>query len=182
MNHLAAVLLLVVLASILPLSMASAGEVEDAKLLAYFKNYLEEEFRQRPLEATRLGDHRYDDRLDDVSPKARAAWTARYRTTLRQLPERVDYNKLSRSGQIDFEIFQHHLTRSLWMAENLGAFELGDSTGSFELDPRMFNDYISDSVFLLLTQSTLPKTTNVEELRRAHGLSSRRSSPRRRRA
>ncbi|HLN31860.1 MAG TPA: DUF885 domain-containing protein [Gemmataceae bacterium] len=162
MNHLAVALLLVVLASILPLSIAGAAEEEDAKLLAYFKNYLEEEFRQRPLEATRLGDHRYDDRLDDVSPMARAAWTARYRTTLRQLPERVDYNKLSRSGQIDFEIFQHHLTRSLWMAENLGAFELGDSTGSFELDPRMFNNYITDSVFLVLAQSSLPKTTNVK--------------------
>jgi len=162
MNHLAAGLLFVVLASILPLSMASAAEEEDSKLLAYFKDYLDEEFRQRPLEATRLGDHRYDDRLDDVSPKARAAWTARYRTTLRQLPEQVNYKKLSRSGQIDFEIFQHHLTRNLWMAENLGAFELGDSTGSFELDPRMFNNYITDSVFLVLAQSSLPRATNVK--------------------
>src|SRR5262249_8722369 len=31
----------------------------------------------------------------------------------------------------------------------------------FEKDPRAYNEYINDSVFLLLTQSTLPRATNV---------------------
>ena len=35
-------------------------------------------------------------------------------------------------------------------------------TRRFEQDPRAYNDYISESVFLLLTQSTLPKERNVE--------------------
>jgi len=144
------------------LTCGHASNTEDAKLAAFFQKYLEEEFRQRPLEATRLGDHRFDHLLDDVSPKARAAWIEHYRSTLRQLPEQIDYQKLSRSGQIDFEILKHHLTRYLWMAENLGAFELGDSTGSFEQDPRMYGNYISDSTFLLLTQSSLPKAVNVK--------------------
>src|SRR5262249_47413455 len=56
----------------------------------------------------------------------------------------------------------HHLTRYLWMAEHLHAFELADNSGSFEQDPRMVNNYITDSVFLLLTQSSLPKATNVK--------------------
>ena len=138
-----------------------AGEDEDAKLTAFFKNYLEAQFRQRPLEATRLGDHRFDNRLDEVSPKARRAWTELVRTTLQHLPEQVRYHKLSPSGQINFDILKSHLTRLLWLAENTGSFQLGDNTYCFEKDPRAFNEYINDSIFLLLTQSTLPRATNV---------------------
>ena len=130
-----------------------ADESEDAKLEARFKKYLDEEFRQRPLEATRLGDHRFDDRLDDVSPKARAAWAERYRSTLTDLEKVIDRKKLSRGGQIDLDIFRHHLTYALWLAEN---------TRPFESDPRIYNEYISDSVYLLLTQSTQPPATNVK--------------------
>lgn len=139
----------------------SAAEDEAAKLTAFFKSYLEEEFRRRPLEATRLGDHRFDHLLDDVSAQARAATKEHYRKTLQQLPEEIDYQKLSRSGQIDFDILKAHLTRLLWLAENTDSFQLGDNTYCFEKDPRAYNDYINDSVFLLLTQSTLPKATNV---------------------
>lgn len=128
------------------------AETEDDKLIAFFRNYLEEEFRQRPFLATQLGDHRFDHLLDDLSPQARAAWKERTRKTLDELPRQVAYEKLSRSGQIDFEIFRHHLTRNLWLAEN---------TRPFEEDPRVYNEYVSDSTFLLLTQSTLPKAVNI---------------------
>src|SRR5438445_820051 len=56
--------------------LAESGGVpptEDARLERAFKDYLDTELKHRPLEATRLGDHRFDDLLDDVSPKARAA-------------------------------------------------------------------------------------------------------------
>ncbi|MBY0528484.1 MAG: DUF885 domain-containing protein [Gemmataceae bacterium] len=134
-------------------SVVPAADDEDAKLTAFFKNYLEEDFRQRPLEATRLGDHRFDALLDDLSPKARAAVKERLQKTLRELPEKVEYKKLSRPAQIDFEILKHHLTRELWLAEN---------TRPYEEDPRVYNEYISDSVYLLLAQSTQPKATNVK--------------------
>src|SRR5205807_1933950 len=74
---------------------------EDERLADYFKAYLDAETKLRPLEATRLGDHRYDHLLDDVSAAARAANTERVRRTLAELPKRIDYGKLSRGGQID---------------------------------------------------------------------------------
>jgi uncharacterized protein (DUF885 family) len=129
------------------------AESDEKKLTAFFKTYLEEAFRRRPLEATRLGDHRFDHRLDDISAKARAGWIEHYRQTLAELPKHVDYAKLSRSAQIDYEIFKHHLTAALWLAEN---------TRPFENDPRIYNDYLSDGVYLLLTQSTQPKETNLK--------------------
>jgi uncharacterized protein (DUF885 family) len=129
-----------------------AAEDEDARLAAFFKDYLDKLFKQRPMLATQLGDRRFDGQLDDVSAKSRDAWSALTRETLEALPHKIDYKKLSRSGQIDFEIFQTDLKRSQWLEEN---------TKPFETDPRTYNDYISDSTYLLLTQSSAPRERNV---------------------
>lgn len=129
-----------------------AQDGEDARLNAFFKGYLEEQVRQRPMEATQLGDHRFDDRLDDISAEARAKWTASWRETLKELPKQVDYKKLSRDGQIDFEILQNELESQIWHVEN---------RHPFEEDPRVYGGYINDSVYALLTQSTLPKEDNI---------------------
>lgn len=129
-----------------------ADSAEDAKLATAFKSYLDQHFELQPAEATALGDHRFDAQLEDPTPAARAKWLELTRRTMAELPTQVDYQKLSRAGQIDFEMFQHELKRSEWLAENLHPFEQ---------DPRTYNDYITDSIYLLLTQSTLPLETNV---------------------
>src|SRR5258705_12469692 len=85
----------------------------DVRLDAFFKDYLDEHFRQQPLAATQLGDHRFDHQLDDVTTRARAGWQAHARQTLLELPKQVDYAKLSRAGQIDFDIFKQDLTRTI---------------------------------------------------------------------
>src|ERR1041385_9107575 len=139
-------------ALIVSAGVARAQPAENQKLESFFKNYLEEHFRQRPLEATKLGDHRFDHLLDDVSRAARDGWLAHARKALKELPNAVDYAKVTRDGQIDFEILKHDLEAEIWLAEN---------THRFEEDPRAYGDYISDSVYTLLTQSTLPKETNV---------------------
>lgn len=131
---------------------ALAQPSEDDQLNAFFKTYLEEHFRQQPLAATGLGDHRFDSQLDDISPAARAGWLALAEKTLKELPRRVDYQKLSRDGQIDFEIFQHHLQTQIWETRHFHPFQE---------DPRTYGTYLNDSVYLLLTQSTLPKETNI---------------------
>jgi uncharacterized protein (DUF885 family) len=130
----------------------NAGQ-EDERLAALFKEYLDEEFKHRPLEASRAGDHRFDHLLDDVSAAARAAGKERLQQSLAALPKRIDFKKLTRAGQIDYEIWQHQLKRNLWLSANFKPFED---------DPRVYNDYISDSVYLLLTQSTEPKPVNVK--------------------
>jgi uncharacterized protein (DUF885 family) len=69
------------------------------------------------------------------------------------LPKRVNYRALSRPSQIDFEILENHLKMALWLADN---------TRPFEEDPRVYNDYITESVYSLLTQSTRPAAVNVK--------------------
>ncbi|MSU76718.1 MAG: DUF885 domain-containing protein [Gemmataceae bacterium] len=127
-------------------------ENEDMKLERRFKQYLDAEFKTHPLFATRSGNHDYDDKLDDISVAARKRAIASTRKTLDELTKEIDTKKLSRSAQIDYEIWQHELKKEIWLAEN---------ADRFADDPRIYNDYITESVYSLLTQSTLPLPVNV---------------------
>jgi uncharacterized protein (DUF885 family) len=126
---------------------------EDAKLASFFKSYLDEQFKQQPYAATRLGDHRFDHLLEDVSAKSRDQWKELDKNTLERLPKEIDYKKLTRAGQIDFEILQHSLERSLWLVEN---------THPFEEDPRVYNEYITGCTYELLARSSQPQAVNVK--------------------
>src|SRR5688572_15250560 len=96
---------------------ALAADDEDAKLAAFFRDYLDTEFEHRPMEATRLGDHRFTHRLDDLSAKALAANRERTRRTLAELGRKIDKDKLSGAGKIDYGILEHHLKRAVWLDE-----------------------------------------------------------------
>ncbi|MCA9128245.1 MAG: DUF885 domain-containing protein [Planctomycetales bacterium] len=127
--------------------------VADQRLEAFFQQHLEECFRMRPTEATMLGDHRFDHLLDDISPEARDGWLEHWHRQLQRLTEEFGHAEFSPDGQINFEILRDDLERSIWMAENFSPFQE---------DPRTYGSYINDSVYSLLTQSTLPKEKNVE--------------------
>lgn len=143
---------LIGLVMLLGVTGSARAQDADARLEAFFKAHLETTFQMQPSEATGLGDHRFDNRLDDTSPAARERWRAQVRQELKALPKAVKYSELSRDGQIDYEILRDDLTRSLWLAEN---------TRPFEEDPRTYGRYLNDSVYLLVAQSTLPKETNI---------------------
>ena len=128
------------------------SQTADEKLDQSFRAYLDECFELRPLEATLLGDHRFDDRLDDISTEARKQWLEHYRRQLAKLESSIDFESLKRSGQVDFEIWRDELKRNIWLAEN---------TNPFAEDPRVYGNYINDSVYILLAQSTLPLEQNV---------------------
>lgn len=125
---------------------------EDDKLEAFYKDHLEQEFELAPTLATALGDHRFDGRLDDISPEARARRRKLAQSTLDDLPKRIDYGKLSRDGQIDFEILQNNLESDLWHTDNIRPFET---------DPRIYGHFLSDSVYVLVAKSTAPKEENI---------------------
>lgn len=125
---------------------------EDEKLQSFFKGYMDRWFEQEPTTASSLGDHRFDSRLDDISPEARKRWLELAVQTRRELPKAVDYKKLSRNGQIDFKILDASLESRIWSYEN---------EPRFEKDPRTYGSYLVDTVYSLLTQSTLPRETNI---------------------
>jgi uncharacterized protein (DUF885 family) len=144
--------MLAVILFISPLAPTAFAQTEDQKLESFFKSYLDERFALRPMEATEMGDHRFDAKLEDLTPEGRARWLEQTRTSLAALPRTIDYQKLSRPSQIDFEILRHSLEAEEWMTQNFHPFEE---------DTRAYNGYINDSVYLILTQSTLPNETNI---------------------
>src|SRR5271170_1278683 len=77
----------------------------NAALESFFREYLDASFRLEPVMATRQGDHRYDDQLDDLSREARKAVVDFDRKTLADLNRKFPAKNLSRDGQIDLEIF-----------------------------------------------------------------------------
>lgn len=131
---------------------APESAAADAKLAAFYQAYLDASLREQPLAATQLGDHRFDDQLENPTPEARRGWLDRVRQTLRELPRAIDERSLSPDGRTDFAILRHDLETTLWLA---------DHTRPWEEDPRSYSGYLSDSVYLLLTQSTLPAETNI---------------------
>jgi uncharacterized protein (DUF885 family) len=125
----------------------------DDALKSFFHDYLEAACRLEPTMATRLGDHRFDDQLDDLSAGARKLRLENDRAALADLSRKVSYQQLSRDGQIDYEIFRHHLQESIWLAETFHPFED---------DPRVYGDYLTESIYKLSTQSSLPKAINLK--------------------
>ena len=132
---------------------AQEKKTKDELLASFFKTYLDEWFALEPLAATRNGDHRFDAKLDDISPKGRADRLELDRKTLKSLAALFKPADFSRDSRIDFEIFKQSLERSIWLTEHFKPFEE---------DPRVYGDYLTESVYLLLTQSTLPKADNVK--------------------
>ena len=141
-----------VLAScLLPAAARADDGAEDARLHALFADYLKELFRREPATATALGDHSQDDRLDDVSAEARRSNLEFLKGTLARLAGEIDPTKLSPGGRIDLDVFRRNLESTVWLRETFDPFRD---------DPRVYGDYVTGSVYLLLTQSTLPKEVN----------------------
>ncbi len=131
----------------------AAVPAADADLAKLFRTYLDEECARHPAYATAQGNHDHDDRLDDLSPEARrkafaatVAWADRL--------AKFDTSTLTPAGKIDYRIWNRNLDAQIEL-NKLGL-------DPFEYDPREFGLYISDCVFTLLTQSTLPKARNIE--------------------
>ena len=71
-----------------------------------------------PAAATQLGDHRFDNRLDEISPRAREQAAAFYRKYQAELSNIVPA-KISRAHQVDYALLENSLRADLWRLERL---------------------------------------------------------------
>lgn len=80
-----------------------ASGTPSGRLKAIFASYWDDELKRDPLEATYVGEHRFDDRLPDPSLAAREALVARHRATRDSL-RAIDPAGLARDERIDREV------------------------------------------------------------------------------
>jgi uncharacterized protein (DUF885 family) len=130
-----------------------APNAEDVKLNAFFDAYLTEWLKLRPLDAIRLGAYEFAGGPSVPSDTEQDAYVDLLKRTRRDLPRKVDRNKLSPSGRIDFKILDRDLESSIWNAETFR---------TFETDPRLYNSAIADAPYLLLVQCTLPMERRIQ--------------------
>ncbi|MEM6640552.1 MAG: DUF885 domain-containing protein [Pseudomonadota bacterium] len=99
-----------------------------------------------PVSATSLGDHRFDDQLDDVSPAARAEATAFYEQALSRLAS-IDVAELTRSDQIDAALLKKQLQSELWKLATLR---------EWEWNPLVYTGTAGSSVYALMARDFAP--------------------------
>jgi uncharacterized protein (DUF885 family) len=118
----------------------------DQQFDALAKRYLQEFPEQSPVSATSLGDHRFDNRLDDVSA---AGWQARvvfdeiYLSALAP----IDRSKLSRANQVDALLLHHELESERWRIQTLE---------DWRWNPLVYTQIAGGSLYTLLAREFAP--------------------------
>lgn len=88
----------------------------DRAFEALGRRWLDRSMRYAPVAATTIGDHRYDNRVDDVSARGRNAALAFTRDTLRRL-DAIDRAALTRANQVDYALLKNTLEAQIWQTE-----------------------------------------------------------------
>lgn len=100
----------------------SSKETADQKFERLANTYIAELMEMNPEWATGLGEHRYDDRLNDYSMdgvKRERLLTEKYLTELKKIP----FEKLSKINNVDARILRHNLEYNLFQIDTLRGYE-----------------------------------------------------------
>jgi uncharacterized protein (DUF885 family) len=126
---------------------ASTGpSAADVAFQSLSQRYFDEVLALTPVDATALGDHRYDDKLDDVS----AAGRERRLTLDRELLAAVhalDAAQLSRAHQVDARLLASHLEYDAWKLTDLE---------DWRWNPLIYTDLAGGSIYSLLSRDFAP--------------------------
>ena len=90
----------------------------DQQFEALGQRFVRESQEQSPIDATAVGDHRFDDRLDDVSAsgwQTRLAFAELYLSAL----DGINRGRLSRANQVDALLLRHELEYDRWRITTL---------------------------------------------------------------
>jgi uncharacterized protein (DUF885 family) len=110
------------------------------------RRYLAEMLQLKPVQATALGDHRYDGQLDDVSADGQARRVGLARQLLAQL-ETLGIAQLSRAHQVDARLLKSELDYEVWSVEELK---------EWRWNPLLYTDLAGNSVYLLMARDFAP--------------------------
>src|SRR3982751_132884 len=86
----------------------AAKKAANAPLLKLFETCWQEDLADDPIAATALGDHRYDDKLTDMSPEAITKRNQRQFTRLQAL-RKINREKLDKPDQLNYDLFERDI-------------------------------------------------------------------------
>jgi len=129
-----------------------AAPTEDSKFEAIVDHYVEALLKMHPENATALGDHRYDDRLDDYSRAGVDADVKFARETLAELAK-VKREKLSVTNRIDLRILENALQSQIYSRETLR---------NWEWNPLTYN--VGSAIYSLIARDFAPAETRLKSV------------------
>jgi uncharacterized protein (DUF885 family) len=147
-------IVLLVAASALACRSASSPGSGDAAFARLAEDVLAENYRRNPTNATYLGIHDYDDRLEDLSASAIAAAVARAKEFGRRLAA-LDPATLSAGARLDHEFLGRQLEAEILQL---------DVIRGWARDPDSYSSAITNSAYILMKRSFAPPEARLRLL------------------
>jgi uncharacterized protein (DUF885 family) len=126
----------------------------DQQFEALGKRFLDESPQLTPVDATSLGDHRFDDRLDDVSAagwQRQAEFAQAYLASL----DSIDRGTLSRPNQVDLLLLRHELEYQRWKIQTLQ---------DWRWNPLLYTRIAGDAVYTLIAREFAPEPERLKNI------------------
>jgi len=124
----------------------SGPTATDIAFEALSKHYLDDMMALTPVNATSLGDHRFDGQLDDVSPKGYDRRGALAHELLGEV-QGLAAAEMSRANQVDARLLENELQYQIWRVEQLQ---------EWRWNPLVYTELTGNSVYLLLAREFAP--------------------------
>lgn len=128
---------------------ASAADKAFSRIAA---RWLDQSMRLIPVSATQIGDHRFDNLLDDVSAAGRAAGLAFAKRTISQI-ETLDVSRLSRANQVDAALLTNALRSYVWTAE---------TSQDWAWDPLSYQGLAGSAIYGLMARDFAPVAVRLK--------------------
>jgi uncharacterized protein (DUF885 family) len=107
-----------------------------------------------PVNATSVGDHRFDDRLDQVDAASRARKVKQFKQ-YRAALEDIDWEQLSRANKIDAELLRAELEANIWSLEVLE---------EWAWNPLVYVNLSGSALYGLLSRDFAPFAERMEDV------------------
>lgn len=143
-----AALALLPAAAVPPAPPASAAQARQADLQfqAIATRFLGEAMRLSPVEATAMGEHKYDAQLPDMSAAGRAERRRTWQLFLAQLG-RIDPARLSQGNQVNMALLKNELRYRIWQDQTLQ---------DWAWNAQIYNDVAAGSLYTLAARDFAP--------------------------
>src|SRR5438874_7900987 len=148
------IILVVALSISLSISTARANPKDD-EFQKIAHDYIELELENNPEEATELGDHRFDGRLTDYSPEARAKELATQKE-FREKLNALDGSQVTGANNVDFRILKENIDYKIFQAEKLK---------QPDWNPLIYNQSLANSLYVLVARDFASPEKRIPNLR-----------------
>jgi len=118
----------------------------NAQFASLSKRYIDSLARFSPVSGTQLGDHRFDDRLPDITARGRGNQVVFDQAMLGNLA-RIDFKMLSRDNQVDYLLLKNALDYDLWDIQVLR---------SWSWNAQNYNDAAAGALYTLAARDYAP--------------------------